>query len=392
MNFMKYILFLIFTFNISFCQEKLTINKDSPKINITDWIYNIPSQKDINGKYIVLEFWATWCSPCLKSIPHLNNLQTKFNQDNLIFISITDEKVSKVKKILELVKFNSIVVTDTTKVTQKNFGNNTNGISELPLTVLIDDRNVVKWIGKPKNLTEEIMNSFLEKREIFSTVNNSKKLNFTRQTNFEKFLEIAKDDQIEYYFEIKKTERSNLNSFKLNKVNPNLFYLEAINIKELLLTTLNYNINLFTVDSILGTDSYDVTFKKSINTLQNFDLLEINILNFFSLKKSIEFKRIQSYGIYTNHNILEKSFEIEHSVVKFENNVLLFHYNIQMLCDYLNKNSDLLFHCNNSEKNKFFNFKINIKDQNSILESLESLGLKTVKEFEEFEFLHFKNI
>jgi thiol-disulfide isomerase/thioredoxin len=370
----------------------LTINKDSPKINITDWIYNIPSQKDINGKYIVLEFWATWCSPCLKSIPHLNNLQTKFNQDNLIFISITDEKVSKVKKILELVKFNSIVVTDTTKVTQKNFGNNTNGISELPLTVLIDDRNVVKWIGKPKNLTEEIMNSFLEKREIFSTVNNSKKLNFTRQTNFEKFLEIAKDDQIEYYFEIKKTERSNLNSFKLNKVNPNLFYLEAINIKELLLTTLNYNINLFTVDSILGTDSYDVTFKKSINTLQNFDLLEINILNFFSLKKSIEFKRIQSYGIYTNHNILEKSFEIEHSVVKFENNVLLFHYNIQMLCDYLNKNSDLLFHCNNSEKNKFFNFKINIKDQNSILESLESLGLKTVKEFEEFEFLHFKNI
>ncbi|WP_169516032.1 TlpA family protein disulfide reductase [Flavobacterium tegetincola] len=389
---MKYILFLIFTFNISFCQEKLTINKDSPKINITDWIYNIPSQKDINGKYIVLEFWATWCSPCLKSIPHLNNLQTKFNQDNLIFISITDEKVSKVKKILELVKFNSIVVTDTTKVTQKNFGNNTNGISELPLTVLIDDRNVVKWIGKPKNLTEEIMNSFLEKREIFSTVNNSKKLNFTRQTNFEKFLEIAKDDQIEYYFEIKKTERSNLNSFKLNKVNPNLFYLEAINIKELLLTTLNYNINLFTVDSILGTDSYDVTFKKSINTLQNFDLLEINILNFFSLKKSIEFKRIQSYGIYTNHNILEKSFEIEHSVVKFENNVLLFHYNIQMLCDYLNKNSDLLFHCNNSEKNKFFNFKINIKDQNSILESLESLGLKTVKEFEEFEFLHFKNI
>lgn len=116
---MKYTILIILVFNFCFCQEKLELNKKSPEINITDWIENVPIKKKIKDKYIVLEFWATWCSPCLKSVPHLNELQKKYNQDNLIFISITDEKTSKVKKILEFIQFNSIVVTDTTKATQK---------------------------------------------------------------------------------------------------------------------------------------------------------------------------------------------------------------------------------------------------------------------------------
>jgi cytochrome c biogenesis protein CcmG/thiol:disulfide interchange protein DsbE len=43
------------------------------------------------GKVIVINFWATWCAPCLKEIPDLNRLQREF-PDDLAVISISDEE------------------------------------------------------------------------------------------------------------------------------------------------------------------------------------------------------------------------------------------------------------------------------------------------------------
>lgn len=62
---------------------------------ITDWIKNIPEDKNLNNKYIVLEFWATWCEPSIAAVPHLNQLQDEFKQNDLYFNSITDESIEK---------------------------------------------------------------------------------------------------------------------------------------------------------------------------------------------------------------------------------------------------------------------------------------------------------
>src|SRR5437870_3097657 len=45
----------------------------------------------LKGKAIVLEFWATWCGPCVDSIPHLNELVDKFAGRPIEFLSVTDE-------------------------------------------------------------------------------------------------------------------------------------------------------------------------------------------------------------------------------------------------------------------------------------------------------------
>lgn len=36
---------------------------------------------DLKGKIVVLDFWATYCPPCLEEIPHLNDLQTKYGEN-----------------------------------------------------------------------------------------------------------------------------------------------------------------------------------------------------------------------------------------------------------------------------------------------------------------------
>ncbi|MEQ9104050.1 MAG: TlpA disulfide reductase family protein [Rhodothermales bacterium] len=43
------------------------------------------------GKVVLLNFWATWCAPCLEEIPALNRLQKKYGEDGFVVLSISDE-------------------------------------------------------------------------------------------------------------------------------------------------------------------------------------------------------------------------------------------------------------------------------------------------------------
>ena len=62
---------LLFT-SYLYAQEKLIVGDKAPKINITDYVLNVPKDKNLENKYIILEFWATWCAPCLNAVPHIN--------------------------------------------------------------------------------------------------------------------------------------------------------------------------------------------------------------------------------------------------------------------------------------------------------------------------------
>ena len=42
--------------------------------------------EDLKGKWIVYNYWADWCPPCIKEIPELNNLQSNFSKDLKVFL------------------------------------------------------------------------------------------------------------------------------------------------------------------------------------------------------------------------------------------------------------------------------------------------------------------
>jgi len=103
-------IFLIITLILltknTYGQTILKVGDKAPKINLTDIILNAPKDKNIQNKFIVLEFWATWCAPCLSAVPHLNKLQDKYkSKKNLLFISLTDEKPEKIKRTLQRIEF-----------------------------------------------------------------------------------------------------------------------------------------------------------------------------------------------------------------------------------------------------------------------------------------------
>jgi thiol-disulfide isomerase/thioredoxin len=57
--------------------------------------------KDLAGKVVLVNFWATWCPPCQKEIPALETLYKRFGGQGLIILAISDEDGKTVKPFIE---------------------------------------------------------------------------------------------------------------------------------------------------------------------------------------------------------------------------------------------------------------------------------------------------
>ena len=71
-------------------------NKPAPSFHFN--LLADDSQKNISdyqGKVVLLNYWATWCAPCLKEMPELNKLQSKYRDQGLTVIALSDEDRSR---------------------------------------------------------------------------------------------------------------------------------------------------------------------------------------------------------------------------------------------------------------------------------------------------------
>ena len=110
MSINKYFSFLICA-SLIFCSvatatETLKPGVKAPALDIEHWVSNGKGQfKQVEsfekGKVYVVEFWATWCPPCIASMPHLSELQKKYADKGLQIISISDEDLETVQKFLK---------------------------------------------------------------------------------------------------------------------------------------------------------------------------------------------------------------------------------------------------------------------------------------------------
>jgi peroxiredoxin len=56
--------------------------------------------KDLKGKVVLVNFWATWCPPCRKEMPDLNTLYQRFKDQGFVILAVSDEEIDKVKPFL----------------------------------------------------------------------------------------------------------------------------------------------------------------------------------------------------------------------------------------------------------------------------------------------------
>ena len=101
------------------------------------------SNTDLQGKVVFVDFWASWCPPCLKSLPEFESLQTSFSgRDDVVVLAINlDENPQDAKDFINKINVSYKVLADKEGAIPESFGVNT-----MPTSYIIDKSGVIRYV------------------------------------------------------------------------------------------------------------------------------------------------------------------------------------------------------------------------------------------------------
>ena len=130
--------------------------QQAPELVVEKWLGPEP---DRDGKFLLIEFWATWCHHCRLAIPRLNAFHERFS-DHLVVIGITDEDEAAARKLVRpAIKFPLAI--DTQARMKKELA-----VKGIPHVIVVEPGGSVVWEGFPllegHELTEQRLAKIIE--------------------------------------------------------------------------------------------------------------------------------------------------------------------------------------------------------------------------------------
>ncbi len=179
---MRYpILFALATLAVSVSAQTrtyLNIGDVAPMVEPAKWLKGAAIPQFEKGKVYVVEFWATWCTPCKQNIPHLTELAKKFKgQASILGVDVWEsndpEATSTIPKVAAFVKsmgskmeYNVAVDTGSNRVA--NAWLKKADESGLPVTFIVGKDGKVAWIGHPSKLEDVLTQVVQDKFDVES--------------------------------------------------------------------------------------------------------------------------------------------------------------------------------------------------------------------------------
>ena len=154
----------------------LRIGDPAPPLEVMAWLKGEPVTRFEPRHVYVVEFWATWCGPCILAIPHLSELAKKYEgQVTIIGVNVRegadDGKVEEVREFVEdkgdKMAY-TVAMDDPVKKTVFDAWMTAGGSYGIPASYIVDQQGRMVWVGHPKDIDKplaQVLNGTLDLAE-----------------------------------------------------------------------------------------------------------------------------------------------------------------------------------------------------------------------------------
>ncbi len=132
--------------------------KSMPKLEVAGWMNGSANFAELQGKVVVIDFFATWCGPCMRSIPHNIELLKKYQGDGLAIIGVCTSSRGQ-DQMAQVVKDHGIeypTAHDPYLAAERAWR-----VNYYPTYAVIDRKGVVRIVGLQPDRLEEVIKKLL---------------------------------------------------------------------------------------------------------------------------------------------------------------------------------------------------------------------------------------
>src|SRR5437667_1968717 len=133
--------------------------KPMPALEVTGWINGQIKPEDMKGKVVIVDFYATWCRPCMEAIPHNNELLKQYKEKGLLIVGVCTHSRGQ-EKMPQTVKDKGIeypTARDAQLKSQKAWA-----VHYYPTYAVIDRKGIVRVIGLQPGHVEKAVQKLLD--------------------------------------------------------------------------------------------------------------------------------------------------------------------------------------------------------------------------------------
>jgi thiol-disulfide isomerase/thioredoxin len=148
---------------------RLKVGDPAPPLQVDRWLQGKPVERLQPGTVYLIEFWASWCGPCLTSVPHVNALHRAFEDKGLVAIAqnVWEQDEGQAEAFVQMMGHRMtyrVALDDKRNVPGGAMAADWLAAAErkgLPAAFLVDRKGRIAWIGHPMAIEDEMIEDLL---------------------------------------------------------------------------------------------------------------------------------------------------------------------------------------------------------------------------------------